>query len=112
MRKSLVLLMAVYSNVAFGFSWIKLTDNAGNIHEESVFPEDRFCLCLKNTQTATISGVSAGTIRLFSSSDCTGNYQTIYEDDKTGNAYWVNSVSWGKSGIPSLGPDGCPNYYA
>lgn len=104
--------MAVYSNVAFGFSWIRLTNNAGRTYEDSVLPGERECLCLKNTQTATITGASAGTIRLFSSNDCTGNYQTIYDDDQIGNAYWVNSVSWGESGVPSHGPNGCPNYYA
>ncbi|KAF9369367.1 hypothetical protein CPB97_003643 [Podila verticillata] len=101
--KTPVLLLAVSSNVAFGFSSFVLTNNAGRQHESSIAKvnDDRYCICVKNTQTASVEGMNGGLIKLFSTNDCTGNYQTLGSNGKAYNTYWVNSVSWGKEGIPS-----------
>ncbi|KAG0089153.1 hypothetical protein BGZ93_008447 [Podila epicladia] len=61
----------------------------------------RQCYCLSQTQTARIDARYAGMdTKLFSTSDCTGNWA-----DGTGkitsNAQWVNSVSFGRSGVSS-----------
>ncbi|KAF9194078.1 hypothetical protein BGZ50_006743 [Haplosporangium sp. Z 11] len=60
-------------------------------------PGTRICGCLKNTQTGSIQGVNGGDIKLFSKSDCTGNYQKLGSHSKIRNAQWVNSFSMGAS---------------
>ncbi|KAG0009308.1 hypothetical protein BGZ82_004104, partial [Podila clonocystis] len=62
-------------------------------------PGERICFCLSKTQTAIINGQLGGDVKLFSTSDCTGNYAN--GGKITNNAQWVNSVSFGKSGISS-----------
>lgn len=91
-----------------------IKNNAG---QEEILGENgdstRVCWCLKNTQTASITGDNGGLIRAFSSSDCTGNYDTIGSNSGINNAQWVNSISFGASGVASTGPGGyCPNYFA
>ncbi|KAG0012819.1 hypothetical protein BGZ81_001358, partial [Podila clonocystis] len=61
---------------------------------------ERVCYRLSQTLTPTINGDIAGDVKLFSTSDCTGNYANG-SGKTTNNAQWVNSVSFGKSGIPS-----------
>ncbi|KAF9090359.1 hypothetical protein BGX27_002283 [Mortierella sp. AM989] len=68
----------------------------------------RVCICLKNIQTGSIQGNAGGDIKLFQSTDCTGNFQKLGSNSKLTNTQWVNSISFGKSGIPSVGPNGCP----
>lgn len=74
-------------------------------------PSDRICYCLKNTQTGSISIPRGSNSRLFSSSDCTGNFQAVNEASWIENTQWVNSISIGKAGISSRGPDGCSKLY-
>ncbi|KAG0071450.1 hypothetical protein BGZ89_010576, partial [Linnemannia elongata] len=72
----------------------------------------RICYCVKNTRTNVFETWPDVNVRLFSTSDCTGNFQAMGEGyDTVGNAQWVNSVSVGEAGISSSGPDGCPKYY-
>ncbi|OAQ27684.1 hypothetical protein K457DRAFT_21018 [Linnemannia elongata AG-77] len=75
--------------------------------------QQRVCYCLKNTQTGTIQAFDGENhIRLFTSNDCTGSFGVLEDSGKINNAQWVNSLSLGWPGIPSEGPDGCPNRYA
>ncbi|KAG0084361.1 hypothetical protein BGZ93_001272 [Podila epicladia] len=60
---------------------------------------ERTCFCISQTQTYLIDGDRGGDVKLFASSDCTGNYASGTKE--TRNAQWVNSISMGKSGIPS-----------
>ncbi|KAF9909928.1 hypothetical protein EC991_007731 [Linnemannia zychae] len=72
----------------------------------------RDCICVRNTQTGFIKGLKGGTIKLFSTSDCTGNSQNLGSNAEIGNTQWVNSFSFGLSGHPSSDPNGyCPNWY-
>ncbi|KAF9084349.1 hypothetical protein BGX27_003829 [Mortierella sp. AM989] len=71
----------------------------------------RFCYCLSKTQTATIDGRYGGNVKLFSKSDCTGNF--VDGSNKiTKNAQWINSVSFGVSGMESEfgGGEQCNQY--
>ncbi|KAF9121838.1 hypothetical protein BG015_005716, partial [Linnemannia schmuckeri] len=73
-------------------------------------PNTRLCVCLSKTQTYRIQTDNAGDVKLFGSTDCTGSYGTMGSTTNIYNAQWVNSVSWGKKGIPSQGLDkGCVN---
>lgn len=60
----------------------------------------RYCYCLSKTQTSFIDGTKGGDVKLFSKSDCTGNY-VDGSGTITYNAQWINSISFGESGIPS-----------
>ncbi|KAG0217303.1 hypothetical protein BGX33_010949 [Mortierella sp. NVP41] len=72
----------------------------------------RACYCLKNTQTAKIYNRDGGDVKLFSTTDCTGNFSKLSEGKTQSNAQWVNSMSFGASGIPSRDPASCPNYFS
>ncbi|KAF9096609.1 hypothetical protein BGX29_008517 [Mortierella sp. GBA35] len=113
MHKTLVLLLALSSS-AFASYYADIRNNDGSkaFRFTVVAPSSRACWCVRNTQTGSIKGVNGGNIKLFSSSDCTGNYQTIESNGIAKNTQWVNSFSMGASGVPSDGPDGhCPNWY-
>ncbi|KAG0013087.1 hypothetical protein BGZ82_002303 [Podila clonocystis] len=114
MHKSLVLLVAVYSSVAVAVTnHVYIYNNDKSKSQVFGAVDTRFCACVKNTQTGFIKGVNGGDIKLFSTSDCTGNYQTLGSNSEAKNTQWVNSFSYGKSGIASRGPDGyCPDYYS
>ena len=114
MHKAIIVLLALafYSGVALAVTnHVYIYNN--NKSKSQVFGaiDTRFCACVKNTQTGFIKGVNGGDIKLFSSNDCTGNFQTLESNGEAKNAQWVNSFSYGKSGIPSSGPFGCPDYY-
>ncbi|KAG0016520.1 hypothetical protein BGZ82_001029 [Podila clonocystis] len=110
----IVLLSAVCAQVAFADNYCIGLWNNGGAKFNSLCHDtaSRVCYCLSNTQTATIAGFPGGDIKLFASSNCKGSYQSIGSESKVNNAQWVNSVSFGRSGISSSGPSGCPNYYA
>ncbi|KAG0054092.1 hypothetical protein BGZ83_011976 [Gryganskiella cystojenkinii] len=99
MHKSLVILATLAAS-AFAAPNALISNNDGSLYRFLDVPDgQRYCFCLKQTQTARIDGTYGGDVKLFSSSDCTGNYangQTI-----TNNAQWVNSISLGASGISS-----------
>ncbi|KAG0309747.1 hypothetical protein BGZ97_012984 [Linnemannia gamsii] len=88
-----------------------LINNSGKTYQLQVDTDNRSCICLKNTQTAKILNRDAADMKLFSTSDCTGNFSQLGKGKTQINAQWVNSVSMGKSGVPSIGPYGCPNYF-
>ncbi|KAG0090857.1 hypothetical protein BGZ93_009113 [Podila epicladia] len=107
MVKSIFLLTTLFTSAAFAtdYYYVAIFNNAGKSEELQVPRTRRYCVCLKNTQTARIMNYSGSDVKLFSSSDCTGKYTTVA--DNANNAQWVNSMSYGRSGISSEGPDGC-----
>lgn len=108
MVKSLFLLTAFLTSSAFANYYVAIWNNARKSTELMVTRDRRSCVCLKNTQTFRIMNFSHSDVKVFSSTDCTGNYDIVTTDIY--NAQWVNSMSFGRSGIPSEGPDSCPNY--
>ncbi|KAK3830139.1 MAG: hypothetical protein JOS17DRAFT_791374 [Linnemannia elongata] len=109
---SLFLLTAFLKSFAFANYYVAILNNAHKSTELMVTRDRRTCVCLKSTQTARILNYLGGDVKLFSKSGCTGKYATLDADASQYNAQWVNSVSFGKSGIPSYGPEGCPNRFA
>jgi len=90
---------------------VQIANNGGSKKLTLTTPAGtRPCICLASTQTATIKGVNGGDIKVFSTVDCTGNFQTIGSNSAISNAQWVNSISFGASGS-STGPGSCPNWY-
>ncbi|KAF9198972.1 hypothetical protein BGZ49_000078 [Haplosporangium sp. Z 27] len=118
MHKVFAMMLLVCSTIVLGAESynIVLKNDAGNSFTLVANPGTRTCFCVVNTQTASIQGQNGGDIKLFSSQDCTGNFQSLGSNGATNNAQWVNSVSWGESGIPStvgyLNNQRCPNLFA
>jgi len=107
----LILVSALCAQIALASYSVELKNNAGKT--VYIFSNDnqRTCYCLTNTQTASIRDANGGDIKVFSTSDCTGNYGTP-SNGIVNNAQWVNSISFGKGGIPSQNsPWGCANFY-
>ncbi|KAF9900798.1 hypothetical protein EC991_006884 [Linnemannia zychae] len=114
MHKTALLLLAISSISYAADPWV-LISNVGWTKDKvfTVPSNKRICVCVKNVQTFSIYSEPFCNARVFSTSDCTGNFQTINKWDKPiENAQWVNSISFGKAGISSSGPNGCPNWYA
>ncbi|KAF9130496.1 hypothetical protein BG015_003993 [Linnemannia schmuckeri] len=110
-----ILLLAVLSYAQVTLAdyslWIENNDFS-RFKTLSVPDGKRYCFCLANTQTAYIDGRGAGDVKLFWKSDCTGDYD-IGSNKVTSNAQWVNSVSFGRSGISSTwGRGKSCNWYA
>ncbi|KAG0286890.1 hypothetical protein BGZ97_007271 [Linnemannia gamsii] len=110
MVKSLFLLTAFLTSSAFANYYVAIWNNARKSTELMVTRDRRLCVCLTNTQTYRIMNFSQSDVKIFRSSDCTGNYDTVETDIY--DAQWVNSMSFGRSGIRSEDPDSCPNYLA
>ncbi|KAG0227470.1 hypothetical protein BGW41_003795 [Actinomortierella wolfii] len=116
MHKSLLILVALcFAQLAFAQNnwYVTIKNNNGSKTRHLAAPRDwRFCYCLSKTQTATIDGRYGGDVKLFSKSDCTGNYANG-SGKVTKNAQWVNSVSFGVSNKPSEfgGGEQCSQYY-
>ncbi|KAG0294809.1 hypothetical protein BGZ98_001615, partial [Dissophora globulifera] len=115
MHKSLLVLLSVcFANIALAqnqyYVWVQNNDNSKHT-VLAVPPGYRFCYCISKTQTAEIDGTIGGDVKLFSTSDCTGNYSNG-SGKVTKNAQWVNSISFGKSGIASTwdGGTSCNQY--
>lgn len=70
----------------------------------------RVCSCMSGTQTDQISYDISGSLRLFSTTDCTGAYETV-TSGTVHNAEWVNSISFGPSGTSYMDGDGCGNRF-
>ncbi|KAG0037478.1 hypothetical protein BGZ82_002433 [Podila clonocystis] len=96
MVKPIFLLSTFFTSFAFAtdYYYVAIFNNAGKSQE---------------LQTARIMNYSGSDVKLFSSSDCTGNYDKVA--DNAYNAQWVNSMSYGRSGISSESPDGCGNLW-
>jgi hypothetical protein len=108
------LMLALCATMPFvqAYYEINVWNNAGkriSLYED---PGYRTCICLKNTQSAKILNKDGGDVKLFSTTDCTGNFSQLGLGKTQNNAQWVNSLSLGKSGIPSSGPLTCPNYFS
>ncbi|KAG9319175.1 hypothetical protein KVV02_007295 [Mortierella alpina] len=88
-----------------------INNRARDTNLSSINQDNHWCICLKNTQTDKIYNRNAKDVKLFSSTDCTGNYSPLVIGKTQNNAQWVNSASIGKSGIPSVPPKSCPNYF-
>ncbi|KAG0346344.1 hypothetical protein BG005_000802 [Podila minutissima] len=120
MYKSLALLATLCSAVLAADYKLELHHSTDANKWVSLFTQagTRICFCTKNVQTGWIKGNNGGDIKLFSNNDCTGNFQILGPNKRVDNAQWVNSVSFGKSGIPSNGPSKdpsgavyCPDWY-
>ncbi|KAF9935476.1 hypothetical protein BGZ75_010230 [Mortierella antarctica] len=111
MVKAILLLTTLFTSAALAtdYYYVAIFNNAGKSEELQVPRTKRYCVCLRNTQTARIKNFSGSDVKIFSSSDCTGKYSQVA--DNAYNAQWANSMSYGRSGISSQGPDGCPNYW-
>ncbi|KAF9966947.1 hypothetical protein BGZ70_000636, partial [Mortierella alpina] len=101
MVKAILLLTTLFTSAALAtdYYYVAIFNNAGKSEELHVPRTKRYCVCLRNTQTARINNFSGSDVKLFSSSDCTGNYATVAKNAY--NAQWVNSMSYGRSGVPS-----------
>ncbi|KAG0029480.1 hypothetical protein BGZ82_007943 [Podila clonocystis] len=82
--------------------YLKIFNNDGSKSKQlDVINGYRLCFCISQTQTARIDGRFSGAdVKLFSTNDCTGNWANG-SGKITSNAQWVNSVSFGNSGISS-----------
>ncbi|KAF9321666.1 hypothetical protein BG003_000549 [Podila horticola] len=111
MHKSLIFLVVLCVPMAASAYCIEFANNSGSKKWKGCYDE-RICYCVANVQTGTIRGIDGGNIKLFSNSDCTGNYDILGSNGQVSNTQWVNSISFGRSGISSVGPWGCPDWYA
>ncbi|KAF9921003.1 hypothetical protein FBU30_009025, partial [Linnemannia zychae] len=115
-KPALILLLAAFCLAQLVLAspdyYIKITNNDGSKSRNlEVLYGYRQCFCISKTQTAKIDARYAGMdTKLFSTNDCTGNWA-----DGTGkitsNAQWVNSVSFGRSGISSSWGDRRCDWY-
>ncbi|KAG0046175.1 hypothetical protein BGZ83_008633 [Gryganskiella cystojenkinii] len=111
MVKSLLLVALCASFAVAQWAEVTVYNNAGRSNDLTCLWQNRYCFCVSNTQTNRILNKNGGTVKIFSSTDCTGNYDTLALGKTLSNAQWVNSISIGKAGIASQGPDGCYNYF-
>ena len=112
-KSVLILSAALCASIVSGAAYnVIVANDAGKTSDLYIDgASSRTCFCLTKTQTATITGQNGGDIRAFSSADCTGNFETIDSSSRLTNAQWVNSISFGASGVASVGPDNfCPNW--
>ncbi|KAG0221611.1 hypothetical protein BGW42_007453, partial [Actinomortierella wolfii] len=108
-KTALFLLTLVSATIAIP-AGVTIENNDMSKHYYFSVPEGkRGCFCVKNVQTYRITTMAGNTAMVFSSTDCTGNFQSIPSGDGISKAQWVNSISLGESDIPSFRPSGCPN---
>ncbi|KAF9947683.1 hypothetical protein BGZ70_002566, partial [Mortierella alpina] len=105
MLKFIVLFVALCASIVLANPdfYVDLENNSGRrvTIEVPNHPAVRNCYCLSKTQTNKIDGrAGGGDVKLFSTLNCSGNYAS--GNKLTSNAQWVNSVSVGASGIPSV----------
>ncbi|KAG0037267.1 hypothetical protein BGZ82_002867 [Podila clonocystis] len=99
--KSLSLLAILAATAAADDYHVSYWNNAGVRRGLWVDKGYRVCFCLKNTQTNKIKNEDNGDVKLFSTSDCNGNFVQLGKGKTQSNSQWVNSVSFGDSGKPS-----------
>ena len=92
------LLIASSIHTVLGMYVINFWNDAGTEGYLQSPCSKRICQCLSGTQTNKIENTAGGLVRVFSTTDCTGNYDTIAAGSTISNAQWVNSVSFGPSG--------------
>ncbi|KAF9923952.1 hypothetical protein FBU30_006001, partial [Linnemannia zychae] len=93
-----VLCVAKFAAADYG---IGIWDNAGGWSTLWAPDGARYCYCLTKTQTARLYAKGEYNVKLFSTSNCSGNYADG-SNKITENAQWVNSISFGAAGIPSV----------
>lgn len=99
MKQFAVLLLLVLSiHTVFAEYIINFWNDAGTEGNAESSCAKRVCYCFKGTQTNKLKNTAGGTVKAFSTTDCTGNYDTIAIGSTISNAQWVNSVSMGPSG--------------
>ncbi|KAF9924127.1 hypothetical protein FBU30_005844 [Linnemannia zychae] len=103
---ALLLVLGTIASFARADWSFEVTNLAGNTESVTV-AGPRTCVCLKNTQTYKLKNTNAGTMKIFSTADCTGSYGVISKGSTVTNAQWVNSASVGQDGVPSGGPYNC-----
>ncbi|KAF9090360.1 hypothetical protein BGX27_002284, partial [Mortierella sp. AM989] len=95
MVKATVLMLTFCVSVAFAgpfFHRVNIQNNAGTkLYQFRALSSERLCECVKNTQTGSIQGLAGGDIKLFQSSDCTGNFQKLGSNSKLVNTQWGES---------------------
>ncbi|KAJ2963015.1 hypothetical protein NQZ79_g1933 [Umbelopsis isabellina] len=91
--------LACYSDVYY-------RTKAGVEHYIANYGCSRICVCVRNVNTHTIYSMESASTKVFSSSDCTGNYDVI--KSSLSNGEWVNSISFGPKGS-SKAPTSCPS---
>ncbi|KAG0224883.1 hypothetical protein BGW42_004813 [Actinomortierella wolfii] len=103
MQSSFLLLTALcFASVVLAETRVWIENNTGSKHMSLAVPAgERFCYCISKTQTALIDGRGGNNVKLFSRSDCTGNYSNG-SGKVTKNAQWVNSISFGVPNKPSI----------
>ncbi|KAG0042887.1 hypothetical protein BGZ83_012063 [Gryganskiella cystojenkinii] len=107
MHKLLLLLGLCTATALAQTSWsFSCTNNRGTTVTAPVSGK-RVCICLKTSQTAKLGNVNGGTMKLFSTDDCTGNFVQLAKGKTQNNAQWVNSASVGQPNIASAGPFNC-----
>ncbi|KAG0317132.1 hypothetical protein BG000_004638, partial [Podila horticola] len=96
MPKAIILLLALCaSTLAAGLYNVEVRNNAGTEkYKFTIYSKQRACWCLKNTQAGSITGVQGGNIKMFSTTDCSGNYRTLGNSSKASSTQWVNSLSY------------------
>jgi hypothetical protein len=111
MYKGFVLAIFTLVTVVHATNYIHIYNDAGT--ETTIYDgcNERVCVCLENTQSAKICGDNGGTIKLFSSTDCSGSYGTLGSNSCTTGAQWVNSISFGPGTGSSKDTSGCPNFF-
>ncbi|KAG0344454.1 hypothetical protein BG004_004475 [Podila humilis] len=87
---------------------VDFIDSTGNIDTVTVFGR-RICLCVDDrVRPAKIKNSNGGQVRLFSTTNCTGNFASLPAGQSV-NAAWVKSISIGEGGIPAYPPAECQN---
>ncbi|CAO3648582.1 unnamed protein product [Cunninghamella echinulata] len=91
--KNCALFLFFFSLVAYVqacYYEVNYVTSAGRTHYIANYSCSRYCVCVKNVNTHDIYPGVAGVTRLFSSTDCTGNYQTI--SSMITNGEWVYQI--------------------
>ncbi|KAI8073854.1 hypothetical protein BC940DRAFT_363812 [Gongronella butleri] len=115
LMKTLVYLACASSVYGYMYSGVEVcTGNTPQDQCSSRMPytEARLCVCVKGTRTYSIRNNDSGNVKIFSTTDCTGNYGTIAEGSEVINAQWVNSVSYGASGSSTFVKNSCSANWA
>ncbi|KAF9560862.1 hypothetical protein EC968_005979 [Mortierella alpina] len=105
----LALLVATAATAAAEYH-VKYWNKAGVQRGLWVSKGYRLCFCLRTTQTSKIKNEDCGDVKLFSTSDCEGNFVQLGRGKTQSNTEWVNSVSFGDSGKASkMYKPNCPS---
>ncbi|ORX46494.1 hypothetical protein DM01DRAFT_1339496 [Hesseltinella vesiculosa] len=99
---ALMLVLVMADTNEYGEYWLDVRDDKMPQHYEFYTKDVRKCICLRTKRSDRIDNLGGGDVKVFSSSDCTGNYASIKEGGEIKNARWVNSASFGPKGTSHL----------